>query len=274
MIKKFLCLSYFFIVSAAFAQQEVTLFVQTEDLIPLEDVIVFNIKTKDFYYTNDKGIASLKYKTELDSFKLSIPSFEDRIYTIAQIKKLSNILLLKEKPILLDEILIISNQPKSDIFFKLKTKKKRFFEFTSPGGSIVSPYVHKKQKSNNLSSVSFFFDNTKMQTDSDIKIRLLIFSDDNTWIPIIESPTAFSLSSDKSEINIFFKNNTIKFEEGKKYLIGFELLNKDKINSVSVLSTSLKNSSSYFRAVPNSEFVQLEKEDPSFSLYYEIYFEN
>lgn len=274
MVKIILNLYCLFILSVTvFAQNEISIFVQTEDFKPLEDVTVFNKKTKYFCYTNEKGMASFNYKTELDSFKISIPSFEEQTYTIEQIKKLNNNIFLKEKPLLLDEVLVVSEKPKSNVFFKLKTKKKRFFEFTSPGGSIVSPYVHKKQKSNNLSSISLFFDQTKLQTDSDIKIRLLIFKDDNKWVPIIESTTTFSLSDYQSEINISFQNNAIELVEGQKYLIGFELLNKDKINSVFVLSTSLKNSLSYFRAMPHNKFVELEKDEPSFSLYYEIYFD-
>lgn len=272
MIKKILLLYFLLFLGIAFAQQSIIISVQTEDFKPVEDAIVFNLVTNDYNYTDINGQVKLNYQTELDSFKIIIPSFEGYSYTISQIKKLNNVILLKKKSILLDEVMIISAVSKSNIFFKLKTRKKRFFDFTSPGGSIVSPYLHKKQKSNQLSSLSLFFDNSKLKPDSDIKIRLLIFKDNNKWIPLVESPAAFYLSNDKSEINISFKNSTIAFEEGQQYLIGFELINKEKVDSVSVLSTSLKNTLSYLKPSPNERFFQLEKDEPSFSLYYEIYF--
>jgi hypothetical protein len=273
-MKKYIFLLFCFIAtSTVFPQQSIITFsIQNAESKPLEDVIVSSLTTNDFYYSDKNGNLLLKYKTDEDRFKMSIPSFEDEYYTISEIKALNNLVQLKEKAIVLDEILVTSRSKKSNILYKLKAKKQYFFNFTSPGGSIVSPYLHKTVESDTLSSISFFFDHTKIEENQDIKIRLLIFKDDKKWKPLLESPTVFFIDSERNELNISFKNSKIIMEERQNYLLGFELINKEKSNTVEVLSTSIKNTISYLKPSPNQKWFQLEPEKPKFSLYYEIYF--
>jgi hypothetical protein len=261
-------------IQVAFSQNYITVSMRNMQSGLLEDVIASNLTTNDFYYSDKDGNLKLIFKSETDKFRISLPSYEDKLLTVAEITALNKIVTLKEKAIKLDEVLIVSNSKKSSISYKLKAKKKYFFNFTSPGGSVVSPYEHKKSKSDTLSSISFFFNHEKILADSDIKIRLLIFKDDNKWIPLVEYPTSFYIDNEKDELNISFKNSKIIFKENEKYLIGFELLNKEKANTVDVLSTSIKNTISYFKPSPNQNWFRIESEKPTFSLYYEIYFKN
>ncbi|NBL65758.1 hypothetical protein GV828_11155 [Flavobacterium sp. NST-5] len=251
-----------FLFLSSYGQEKCTIFVTDSSKNPLESVLLLNLQNQKFAYSDSTGKVSIEASNLNDSLKLSLPSFEEKKLTFEDLHLANGQVILQSKPIYLDEIVIESNE---DISFEISGKKKYYSSFISNGGALVSGYLHKKKTSyNKLKSVTFKFD--KPQSSVDSKIRLVIL-EQSTLMPIKE----YRLSEEISEEVILDVDSFTEFEQGKNYLIGFELVGNSK-NEVKVLSSSVKNAATYIKPKPFSKWTPLEKNRPTFIINYKLTF--
>lgn len=260
----------YFVVS----QKIIKIKVKANGIEKLENVAVCNLSNKYFNYTNSDGEIVVNYSSLTDIIKFICPFYEETSFSIDQILKSKNSVDLIQKPIDLDEVLVIKKglfKKEKQFVYKPKTTKTYYSKFISSGGAMVSSYFHKKGKFNKLKSISFFIDTSSFKTDG-IQIRpILKKMINNNLVSIAETNEAIVINKNNKEINIELTNIDLVLKENEEYYFGFELIDNSKQNGVAILSLTSKKAMTYIKSNPDATFVPLEKVDPSFSIYFELY---
>ncbi len=107
----------------------------SKDGSPVEGVFIFNKTQTDSQISNYKGKFSIKDFSEDDILFFQHPSFQPLELSVNQITVLGNTILLDEKTIMLDEILISANkweQKRSEISNKISQITSKEIDFVNP----------------------------------------------------------------------------------------------------------------------------------------------
>ncbi len=193
---------------------------------PIENIFIYNYATSQFVYSDQKGKATLGYKKITDSVFLSIPGYQKAKFTVNEIQKKNNSILLFPKFESLDAVLISTEVVKQTCKYTIDFKKKHYVSMISSGGSMVSYHEQKKCGTCNLNGIIFFFDNKII--DQKTYIRPVIFelkNDEN--INLLETPYSILLHSGNDKLIINLSNTGIILKENHKYMIGFEMIDRE-----------------------------------------------
>jgi len=242
------------------------------DNSPLRNVVVSNISSNTFEYSNENGIALIKYESNLDSIKISAPTFHDVFVSIADIKKNNNTILLFPEEIYLKPLSIELELNSSDkpFVFKPKYRKKYDLGFEC-SGSIVSLYKHRYKKNKKISSISFYLKN--ISEYAEVWIVLLFYRvNGQTLESILEHREIAVIDSKTKEVNIPLKHLSLMLEIGKDYMVGFQMIDPSKKHNVLISSIkSSKKTKTFFRTPIDSKWIDISDKG-NFSIYFEIYF--
>lgn len=236
---------------------------------PIENAIVLNMQNNNFVYSDSLGNINLDYRTNIESIKIIIPSYFDKRISINEILENNNIIKLKTKEYILNEIVLVkkSNTKSNKNLLKLKCKNKYYTEHISAGGSIASEFFYKKKEPKKIESIAFFIKTEK----ENIKIRPLLYKvNANNWHQLLETPITLEVNKENEKIEFNIETFNIILNPNEKFIIGFELIDKSDINLTKVLSCSDKNLITYLKAKPDSNWFRLQEKNPNFSIYYEI----
>lgn len=243
--------------------------VTSENNEAIENAIVLNLQNNKFVYTDSFGLSSLNYKTELDSFKIIIPSFNEKTFIIKNIKQ-NHTVSLEPRITLLKEVIVKSRNEdyKKLKNYSVKSKKKYYTSHISNGGAIVSEFILNEDRNKKLQSISFF-----IKAEEGVEIRPLLYEiSKEGWVPVIETPLTFFVNSESQELNMNIENLDIELKPRTRYVIGIALIDKNKTNRVEILSSLNKGLISYLKPKPNSNWFRIQPTNPNFSIYYSVYF--
>jgi len=248
------------------------LIMSSYDYFPLKNVMVSNTKNNTFEYSNEEGVALIKYESKLDSIKISAPNFNSVSISVIDIKQNSNKVLLFPKEISLKPLFIESefNSQKSIFIFKPKYRKKYNIEFECSGG-IISLYRHEYRNNKKISSISFYLKNISEQKK--VQIVLLLYKVNGQVLDnVLEHREIAIINSEMKEINIPLEHLSLWLEAKKNYFIGFQMIDPSKKHNVLISSIKpSKKTKTFFRAPFDDKWIDISNYG-KFSIYYEIYF--
>jgi|GEM_PF-3274529 len=266
----------FFSNEVLIAQQVIDsiLILSAYDNIPLKNVVVSNTKNNTIEYTNEKGIALIKYESDIDSIKIYAPTYQNIFVRVADIKQKNYKVSLFPKEVSLKPLFIRSRFDRSDKSFIFKPKYKKRYDVGFEGPvEIISLYRHRHKKNKKVSSISFYLKNISEQPEVWIALLLYRVSEQILKPIIVESHEIALIDSRMKEINIPLRYSSLKLETGESYLVGFRIIDPSKKYNILVNSIkSSKKTKTLFRTPFDVEWIDLSN-DGEFSIYYEIYFE-
>ncbi|GIJ93772.1 hypothetical protein CAPN002_09900 [Capnocytophaga stomatis] len=174
----------------------------------------------------------------------------------------------QEKVEILDEVVIMGHQPpKYDAKKELKGKK-YFTKLSSKDISVVSN--HYQRKEGRLVGVKFTFDASDLVSDV-IFIRPLILFEDMEEVLVLTKQ--FPLKNTTKEVIFNFSSSPILLEEKKNYLIGFEIIDKNRTQkTIKVKFITNKGSYSLLKMAPNASWLRQDNYEKGYSLDYELFF--
>lgn len=278
-MKIFNLLFVLLIASSLYSQQKQTVRVISIDGGPVENVVVYNLTSKLFNYTDEKGKAELNYITNKDSVFIQIPGYKTKYFIAEEIFLNENKIILESYIEKLEEVKISTHKTTKNIFTgkKVKFKRKYFTELVSSGASIVSSYKHLKCTDAKLKELKIFVDKSKLKINDSIFVRPLIFlQNDDNFTNLLETPYSILLRKDENqEVIIKFFNDGIQFSKDEEYLIGFEIINRNNISQkISFRAGNVKNNYSLLKGNPNAKWTKISVGKYELSIDYELYFES
>lgn len=176
----------------------------------------------------------------------------------------------QEKVNVLEEVIVIAQQPpKYEIKKELKGKK-YLTQLASRNISVVSTYHQKNTM--NLVGMKFWCDASDLKMEEEIIFaRPLLLSE--TMEIMLYSPQSFPLNNNTKEIIFSFSSNPIQLEENKTYFIGFEILDKNNTNkTIKVRALNKKKSYSLLKMNNSTDWIRQDNTPHGYSLDYELYF--
>ncbi|CEN52458.1 hypothetical protein [Capnocytophaga canis] len=178
-----------------------------------------------------------------------------------------NILNAQEKIELLDEVVVMGQKlPKHATKKQLKGKK---YFVTLSNHNVLVISNHYQKRANDLVGMKFVFDAVELQSDT-VFVRPLLMTVNKE--EIVVSSKHFPLDYETKEV-IFNFLQAIPLKEKTNYLIGFEIVDKNRTKKViKVQSVNTKGSYSLFKSSPTSDWWRQDNGSQGYSLDYELFF--
>lgn len=168
----------------------------------------------------------------------------------------------------LGEVVVMGHQsPKHNTKKELKGKK-YFTKLSSKDILVVSNHYQKKES--RLVGIKFTFDASDLVSDV-IFIRPLILFENMEEITIL--PNEFPLKNTTQEVVFNFSSNPLLLKSKTNYLIGFEIIDKNRINkTIKVKFATTKGGYSLMKMNQNSGWLRQDNDSRGYSLDYELFF--
>ncbi|HLS12593.1 MAG TPA: hypothetical protein VK050_10560 [Flavobacteriaceae bacterium] len=263
----------FNIIATSIGQAQQHTFIQVMDSISrktLDNVLVFNLNTKDYNYSNQDGTSKIEYMQETDSIRVFLPGYREKLFIVSELQS-NNLVSLSVWHETLAPIVLNNESGFQNLkIFKFKNKKSRYIGIDSQRSiKLVSSYQHKICKNCNLIEALFFVDTSEITDKDEVFVRPIIL--DENFKVLLSSVNAIPLAKNQKNVRFNFSSQPLLFNKNENFYIGIEIFNKVEKNfNIGVRSLSKKRTKSFLKRIIEEDWFLI---DSRLSLNYKLFFQ-